>query len=76
MPEQVKAFLKKMGEDKGLRKKVKETYQDSLVKVANDAGFKFTRKDLEAALSEILAEELKKVTGGYHFCPYYPSSGS
>jgi len=65
MSEQVKAFLKKMGEDKGLRKKLKETYQESLVKVANDAGFKFTKKELEVALSGISEEELKKVTGGF-----------
>jgi hypothetical protein len=33
-------------------------------KVSNETGFRFTKKELEAALSEIPEEELKKVTGG------------
>jgi len=34
-------------------------------KVANEAGFRFTKKELEATLSEILEDELKKMTGGF-----------
>jgi len=34
-------------------------------KVSNETGFRFTKKELEAVLSEISEEELKKVTGGF-----------
>ncbi|MCM8805993.1 MAG: hypothetical protein NC825_04595 [Candidatus Omnitrophica bacterium] len=36
-----------------------------LKKVSNETGFRFTKKELEAALSEISEEEMKKVTGGF-----------
>jgi|GEM_PF-6427481 len=34
-------------------------------KVSNETGFRFTKKELEAVLSEISEEGLKKVTGGF-----------
>ncbi len=66
--EQASEFLKKLSTDKAAADKFKETFRATLVKAGKDAGFKFTREDLDTALVEMKAEipegELKGVAGG------------
>lgn len=58
-------FLKKVGGDKKTADAFKEVFRSALVKAGKDAGFKFTREELDAALTEMKAEiqedELKEL---------------
>ncbi len=66
--EQANEFLKKLGTDKAAAAKFKEAFRAALLKAGKDAGFKFTREELDAALAEMKAEipegALKGVAGG------------
>ena len=73
---QASEFLKKVSKDKAAAEKFKEVFRAALVKAGTDAGFKFTRKDLDAALIEMKAEipegKLAGVAGGWHCDPPCP----
>lgn len=67
--EQASEFLKKVSTDKSAAEKFKEAFRTALVKAGKEAGFKFTREELDAVLTEMKAEmperDLKGVAGGW-----------
>ena len=63
--EQLRTLLEQIKGDENLQKTIKEaTDINSLVAVAEAAGFMITAEDLQKAVAEISEEELESVTGG------------
>lgn len=72
--ESAKEFLKKLQEDAGLKKAIEEAKEDTakVKKIVEDAGFSFTKQELEEAMGvtgsqELTEEDLEKVAGGSTF---------
>jgi len=69
--ESAKEFLKKLQEDAELKKAIEEAKEDTakVKKIVEDAGFSFTKQELEEAMGvtgsqELSEEDLEKVAGG------------
>ena len=63
--EQLKAFLERVKADNSLQEKLKAaTDWDSVVAIANDAGFMISAIELKKAQSELSEKELEVVAGG------------
>ena len=65
--DQLNAFLEKVKADTTLQDKLKEAADvDTVVSIAEDAGFSISGDDLKNAQSELSDEELEGVAGGAH----------
>ena len=63
--EQLKAFLEAVKADAGLQEKLKAAKDaDAVVKIAKDAGFAVSAKELKKSQAEISEEKLECVAGG------------
>ena len=69
--ESAKEFLKKLQEDAEFKKAIEEAKEDTakVKKIVEDAGFSFTKQELEEAMGvtgsqELSEEDLEKVAGG------------
>ena len=64
--EQLKAFIKKVQADDGLREKLKATADsDAVAAIAKAAGFMISADDINKAQLELSEEELEGAVGGF-----------
>ncbi|UUX93150.1 Nif11-like leader peptide family natural product precursor [Methanoplanus endosymbiosus] len=62
--ESAEKFVKKMQTDKDFCEKIQKEDSETRHKILREAGFDFTREEMDKAMEQLSDEELKAVTGG------------